>query len=117
MKLLTIILSVCSLLSSCQTAFKETKTSLRRSAAYQAEIDAILAEDRSNKEYEEQVLHEINIAIEYGDTDAYRFFLQEYINIPRMVLPYWMTLEPGYKAPVQQGNKKILIRLNYDSDY
>jgi hypothetical protein len=69
---------------------------LTRSEEYQKEIDIFLATDAENKKWEKIFLKEIKIAKENIDGDAYRFFLEEYIKIPRLNVPEWMKKEKGY---------------------
>ena len=86
-------------------------TAVHRSIEYQAEIDALLLLDRANKEYEEQVLHEINVAIEHQDPEAYRFFLQEYINIPRLIIPEWLQHEDNFYPGLSPSQKKLRLHI------
>ena len=86
------------LLSGCIHTNKTTEsdTIFSRSTEYQNEIDIILEVDTENKKWEEIYLKEIATAQENDDRDAYKFFIVEYIKIPRMRLPEWMTKEPNY---------------------
>ena len=56
----------------------------------------LLAEDRENKELELVYLNEIRIAQENNDTDAYQFYLNEYINVPRLDVPEDLKNHPKY---------------------
>ena len=90
-------------------------TELIRSHEYQKEIDAIIAEDTENKRWERIYLKEIAIAQENNDPDAYKFFIVEYIKLPRLLLPEWMKDEPGYTKPVSEtdvlrGQIKIILK-------
>jgi len=71
-------------------------TKFVRSPEYQKEIDTLLALDADNKKWERIYLQEIARAQDNADTDAYEFFLIEFIKIPRLVLPEWIKKEPGY---------------------
>ncbi len=73
-----------------------SNTKLERTEQYQREIDKVLAEDDDSKKWELIYLKEIKAAQENDDMDTYRFFLKEYIEIPRYILPEWMKQEPGY---------------------
>ena len=75
-------------------------TKLSRSAEYQEEIDALLAADAENKKWERIYLLEIGAAQEHNDFEAYGFFLEEFLRIPRLKLPDWLKKEPGYVKPV-----------------
>lgn len=90
-------------------------TKLNRSPAYQKQIDIIIAEDTENKQWERIYLKEIAIAQENNDPDAYKFFIVEYIKLPRLILPKWMKNEPGYTQPVSEtdvlrGQIKIILK-------
>lgn len=67
-----------------------------RSSAYQKEINIILARDADNKKWERIYLTEIEIAQKNDDIESYKFFVKEYIMIPRLRLPEWMKSEPQY---------------------
>lgn len=89
------------LFSGCvQTHVTPEDTKLFRSAEYQAEIDSLLAADAENKKWERSYLKEIAIAQEHNDLEAYRFFLEEFLRIPRFKLPAWLKKEPGYVKPI-----------------
>ncbi|MEC9206998.1 MAG: hypothetical protein VYE62_03445 [Pseudomonadota bacterium] len=60
------------------------------------EIKTILAEDRENKELELFYLSEIRVAEENNDSEAFRFYLEEYMKVPRLDIPEWMKEEPEY---------------------
>ena len=94
-----IILVISLLITGCIHTVKNPDikdTKHVRSKEYQQEIDAILAEDAENKRWEEIYLKEIAIAQENDDVDAYKFFIVEYIRVPRIPIPDWMKEEPGY---------------------
>ena len=80
--------------TSCNTVVKETQVT--RSAEYQQEITQLLEIDKQNKILEEEYLREIAIAEENQDRDAYKFYLDEYIKVPRIPLEEWMELEPEF---------------------
>lgn len=67
-----------------------------RTPEFQEYIDRTLAEDRKNKEQELRYLEEIRIAQSNNDNEAFKFFLDEYIKVPRMDIPEWMKEEPNY---------------------
>lgn len=73
-----------------------TNTTVSRSEAYDLEIRELLKIDADNKKWERIYLQEIRIAQKNDDHDAYKFFIKEYISIPRLILPKWMHSEPGY---------------------
>jgi len=92
----------------------DSDTHVGRTPEYQEEIDAILAEDAENKRWERIYLREIAVAQDNSDDAAYKFFIIEYIKLPRMVLPEWMKKEEGYVEPVSEADVlrgQIRIRL------
>ena len=56
----------------------------------------VLAEDRKNKELELFYLAEIRVAQENNDVDAFEFYLEEYLKVPRLDIPEEWKSEPGY---------------------
>ena len=88
MELLRIIL-ISLILCSCskKEEFDENK---------EIEIKALLYEDRKNKELEFLYLEEIRIAQENDDLDAYEYFFQEYMNVPRLHIPEEYKTRPDY---------------------
>ena len=99
-----LIILILITLTSCivqQTSILTKEDTLpTRSIAFQKEIDRILSVDADNKQWERIYLTEIAIAQENDDQDAYKFFIVEYINIPRLILPRWLKGEPGYVSQV-----------------
>ena len=99
--LIIFILTGCKSITSCflievGNGPDPEDTKFTRSEEYQKEIDTFLAADADNKKWEKIFLKEIQIAEENLDTGAYRFFLEEYIRIPRLRVPEWMKKEEGY---------------------
>ena len=60
------------------------------------EIAELLAEDRKNKELELVYLKEIEVAQENDDWDAYEYFFDEYMNVPRLDIPEHLKQHPDY---------------------
>ena len=52
--------------------------------------------DAENKRWERIFIKEIKAARRHEDLGAYHFFLQEFINLKRLIIPEWMKKEPGY---------------------
>lgn len=75
---------------------KIVETKITRSAEYQQEIDTLLAADKVNKLLEEEYLREITIAQDNDDRDAYKFYIVEYVRVPRIPIPEWVKQEPGF---------------------
>ena len=107
-----------SLFAGCTTSKKLTvdDTQLSRSPGLQQYIDKTLAQDAKNKELERMYLKEIAAAQHHDDQDAYKFFIVEYIKVPRLKLPEWMKQEPGYVQPLSDADIlnrefKIVLRV------
>ena len=66
--------------------------------AHQVEdaVPQILIEDKENKELELVYLHEIKLAQENNDTDAYQFYFDEYLAVPRLDIPEELKEHPSY---------------------
>ena len=86
------------LISGCITVklpdINDTKFS--RSLEYQEQIDRLLAVDAENKKWEMIYLREIAAAQQNDDHEAYKFFVAEFIRIPRLKLPEWLKKEYNY---------------------
>lgn len=93
---LVIITSI--LLAGCNTVSKleVTDTNLTRTTEYQEEINELLSLDREHKLLEEEYLREITIAQDNNDRDAYKFYIVEYVRVPRLRIPEWLTTEPNF---------------------
>jgi hypothetical protein len=85
-------------------------TTIGRSAAYQQEIDNLLAADSASKKWQRIYLQEIATAQENSDRDAYKFFIVEFIKLPRYKIPEWMQKEPNYTPPVSEAD---VLRLQF----
>ena len=97
MRVITICIAI--LITSSCVAIKKpaiSDTKFTRSAEYQKEINIILARDADNKKWERIYLTEIAIAQKNDDMESYKFFVKEYIMIPRLRLPEWLKSEPQY---------------------
>ena len=89
-------------------------TSLTRSAEYQLEIDTILAIDSENKRWERVYLDEILAASRNNDQAAYKFYVIEFIKLPRMQLADWVKGEPNYtpelsSQEVLDANIRVIV--------
>ena len=96
MRFLTLILSLTFI--SCSNQIVSTDTTVTRSPEYQEEITQLLEQDREYKLLEEEYLREIAIAQDNNDEEAYKFFFNEYIQVPRIPLEDWMENEPEFYA-------------------
>lgn len=73
-----------------------SNTKITRSTDMQEEINLLLAKDAENKKLERQILEDIRVAEENQDSEAFRFYLQEYMKVERLKLPDWIKKEPNY---------------------
>lgn len=86
---------------SSDLKLEDTKVS--RSAEMQKEIDDLLAQDTKNKKLELEYLEQIRVAQENNDTDAFQFFLEEYVKVERLEIPEELKSEPNY----MEGGLKV----------
>ena len=86
---------------SSDLKLEDTKVS--RSAELQKEIDDLLAQDTKNKKLELEYLEQIRVAQENNDTDAFQFFLEEYVKVKRLEIPEELKSEPNY----MEGGLKV----------
>ena len=97
MNKITLIIFLC--LTGCsQSSIIETETKEHKSG----EIDSLLAQDKKNKLLELEYLEQIRIAQENNDTEAFKFFLQEYVDVERLEISEELKKHPNY---FQGGNK------------
>ena len=82
---------------------KPEDTKVSRSAEMQKEIDDLLAQDTKNKKLELEYLEQIRVAQENNDTDAFQFFLEEYVKVERLEIPEELKSEPNY----MEGGLKV----------
>lgn len=59
-------------------------------------IEVLLAEDRANKLMELGYLEDIRVAQENNDSEAFRYYLQEYIAVPRLEISEHLKDDPRY---------------------
>ena len=103
---LLLTLTGCKSITSCfiidldEVALNPSSTTLTRSVEFQKEIDDLLAKDAESKKWERIYIKEIKAAQKNSDTGAYQFYLEEFITLPRYILPGWMKEEPGYVPSV-----------------
>lgn len=100
-----ITLIIFLLLTGCNqstTINPKTEEAKESEEQIQKEIDTLLAEDKKNKMLELEYLEQIRVAQENNDTEAFKFFLQEYINVERLEIAEELKKEPNY---FQGGNK------------
>ena len=63
----------------------------------------LLAQDKKNKLLELEYLEQIRLAQENNDTEAFEFFLQEYVDVDRLDIPEELKKDPNYF----QGGLKV----------
>tara|TARA_S200000501_G_C20181866_1_gene464766 strand:+ start:74 stop:385 length:312 start_codon:yes stop_codon:yes gene_type:complete len=97
-----ITLIIFLLLTGCNQSTTINPKTEESKEQIQKEIDTLLAEDKKNKMLELEYLEQIRIAQENNDTEAFKFFLQEYINVERLEIAEELKKEPNY---FQGGNK------------
>ena len=91
-----LLLTGCNQPTTINPKIEESKEQIQK------EIDTLLAEDKKNKMLELEYLEQIRIAQENNDTEAFKFFLKEYINVERLEIAEELKKEPNY---FQGGNK------------
>ena len=69
----------------------------------ETESNDLLAQDKKNKLLELEYLEQIRLAQENNDTEAFEFFLQEYIDVDRLEIPEELKKDPNYF----QGGQKV----------
>ena len=96
MKYILLPLLLCFFSCTNLNKLKPSDTKITRSADMQEEIDSLLAKDAENKKLERQILEDIRVAEKNQDSEAFRFYLQEYMKVERLKLPDWIKKEPNY---------------------
>lgn len=93
------------LLTSCDNSnsVASQDSEVSRSAEMQKEIDDLLTKDAKNKKLELEYLEQIRLAQENNDTDAFQFFLEEYVKVERLEIPEELKSEPNY----MEGGLKV----------
>lgn len=76
----------CILIISCST---EPKHNIH---------DDIIQQDLKNKQQELNILRELRLAQSNDDEEAFKFFVTEYVRVPRLVLTHEQKQHPDYKA-------------------
>ena len=79
--------------------------------------DNIVKQDLQNKQHELNILREINLAQVNQDDEAYEFFLQEYMKIPRLVLTDEQKKHPEYREWLTDEQIKSKEYMSRDLDY
>ena len=82
------IISLIILVASCSNEHTQHVISIH---------DDIINQDLHNKQRELEILREIRIAQSNRDEEAYKFFMQEYMDIPRLKLTAEQKQHPNFK--------------------
>ena len=60
--------------------------------------DEIIQQDLQNKQYELNILRELYVAQQHNDEDAFKFYVSEYVRVPRLILTAEQKKPVKYKA-------------------
>ena len=99
MKYITILVSL--FLFGCNkpqksTSTTETETETNTKTSY-TQYDEIIQQDLENKQRELNLLREIRVAQQNEDEEAYQFFMEDFYQIPRLVLTEEQKKHPKFK--------------------
>ena len=85
------------LLTSCNhSSNTEVEEKALTESSIDKEADALLAQDKKNKLLELEYLEQIRIAQENNDTEAFKFFLQEYVDVERLEISEELKKNSNY---------------------
>ena len=59
--------------------------------------DSIIEQDLQNKQYELEILRELYVAQQHQDEQAFRYYVVEYVRVPRLKLTAEQKQHPDYK--------------------
>ena len=79
--------------------------------------DDIIQQDLYNKQRELNILREIRIAQNNQDEDAFKFFMQEFMEIPRLSLTREQKQHPDYKPWLTDDIIKSESLMDLSHDY
>jgi hypothetical protein len=85
-----------------QTKLTPEHTRYTRTPEYQQQIQQLISRDAENKRWARLMLQEIDVAIQNDDYQSYVFFVREYENIPKEIVPEHLRNEPGYEQPITE---------------
>lgn len=83
----------------------------------QAAHDLLIDTDLNNKQWELEILREIYIAQENEDEDAFRFYMGEYIRVPRLILTEDQKRHPRYREWLSDDEIKSGCFMSRSYDY
>lgn len=82
-----------------------------------SEHDDAIMQDLQNKQRELVILREIKLAQDNNDTDAYKFFMQEYFDVPRLELTDVQKQHPQYREWLTDKQIKSAAYMSKEYDY
>lgn len=59
--------------------------------------DHVIEQDLQNKQYELEILRELYVAQQHQDEQAFRYYVVEYVRVPRLKLTAEQKQHPDYK--------------------
>lgn len=86
----------CNQAKNIEVIPSDTNQSFSEPSNIKKEIDELLAEDKKNKILELEYLEQIRLAQENNDTEAFEFFLQEYVEVDRIKISDELKKHPNY---------------------
>ena len=98
-KMKYIIILVSLFLLGCEESQKSTNTTETQTntkISY-TQHDEIIQQDLQNKQRELNLLREIRVAQQNDDEEAYQFFMEDFYQIPRLVLTEEQKKHPKFK--------------------
>ena len=79
--------------------------------------DDIIQQDLQNKQTELNILRELYVAQQHQDEESFKFFVSEYVRVPRLVLTDEQKTHPDYKEwisdEVIKSGKFMSMEYNY----
>ena len=101
MKYITILASL--FLFGCkepQKSTNTTETETNTETSY-TQYDEIIQQDLENKQRELNLLRDIRVAQQNEDEEAYQFFMEDFYQIPRLVLTEEQKKHPKFKEWIE----------------
>lgn len=82
--------------------------------------DDIIQQDLRNKQTELNILRELYIAQQNQDEESFKFFVSEYVRVPRLILTDEQKSHPDYKEWISddiiKSGEFMLSSYNYTTD-
>ncbi len=105
-----LLIPVC--LCSCNdTNIQPHHTTFSRSDDYQHEINNLISQDAENKRWARIYLYEIDQAMLHDDMTSYVFFIKQYEETPKEIVPEHLRTESGYIEP--PSDLELFFRLRW----